>query len=205
MRRTPISPACRTGTGRSAVIVWQSAGGPISRVARRRADQGHHGREFSGDPERGGPAGLVEHINSYARRSYDQGGDGSYEDTYGHFPLHANGMVIGAPLGGRQPYPVRLYEDFDTPDKVAGWPRRARLEQSMARIPPLLGRPALPALSRACTSAWRARSSPGSTTDEDSAGGAGAFRTRGTSRWAAASTSCRCTSITGGHSPIRSA
>lgn len=65
----------------------------------------------------------VNHINSYARRHYDQPGDGSYEDIHGHAPLHANGMVIGAlgPLGGQQIYPTRLYDAFDTPEKVGPW------------------------------------------------------------------------------------
>lgn len=99
----------------------------------------------------------VEHINSYARRSYDQGGDGSYEDTYGHFPLHANGMVIGAlgPLGGRQPYPVRLYEDFDTPDKVAGWLDGLDWSNQWRASHLFWGGLHCFSFSRACTPAWR--------------------------------------------------
>lgn len=61
----------------------------------------------------------IDHVNSFAfGRS-----DGSYGDRYGHSPLHANGMVVGAlgPLGGRQAGPNRLYDPFDRADKVAAW------------------------------------------------------------------------------------
>jgi hypothetical protein len=59
----------------------------------------------------------IEHINSFACP------DGSYEDRFCHHALHANGMVVGAlgPLGGRQPYAVQAYDEFDTPEKVTRW------------------------------------------------------------------------------------
>ena len=101
------------------------------------------GENFQETPSAADRRDWVEHINSYARRPYDQGGDGSYEDTYGHFPLHANGMVIGAlgPLGDASP--IRSASTrISHPGQGGGPARRARLEQSMARIPPLLGRPA---------------------------------------------------------------
>lgn len=62
-------------------------------------------------------AEYIEHINSFAFR------DGTYTDTRNHHPLHANGQTIGAlgVLGGRQPYPVRLYADFDSPERVVSW------------------------------------------------------------------------------------
>ncbi|MGH9839772.1 MAG: hypothetical protein ACREEM_13405 [Blastocatellia bacterium] len=61
----------------------------------------------------------IAHINSYQNTSYRQT-DGAYADTFGHSSLHANGMVIGT-LGGRQKYPVRLYDEFDTAEKVVPW------------------------------------------------------------------------------------
>lgn len=66
----------------------------------------------------------TEHINSFARSNYHSWpGDGSYEDTYGHYALHANGMVIGAlgVLGGQQRWPCQLYAPFNTPEKVSVW------------------------------------------------------------------------------------
>lgn len=60
----------------------------------------------------------IDHLNSYQKAS-----DGSYFDTFGHSPLHANGLVIGALslLGGRQRYPVRLYEAFADEANVEAW------------------------------------------------------------------------------------
>jgi len=60
----------------------------------------------------------IAHINSFALR------DGTYTDLLpGHSKLHANGTVIGAlgVLGGRQPHPVSLYDDFDTPEEAVEW------------------------------------------------------------------------------------
>ncbi len=56
----------------------------------------------------------IAFINSYQHRG------GSYDDTFGHSELHANGMVISAlgPLGGKQSYYVRLYDQFDTIDEA---------------------------------------------------------------------------------------
>lgn len=64
-----------------------------------------------------------DHINSFARHEFGCAADGAYEDTLGHSPLHANGMVIGAlgVLGGRQAYPVQLYACFDRPDTIGPW------------------------------------------------------------------------------------
>jgi hypothetical protein len=60
----------------------------------------------------------VFHINSFADNS-----DGSYFDRFGHSALHANGMTIGAlgVLGGKQKYPVKLYHEFNSPEKVVPW------------------------------------------------------------------------------------
>ncbi len=62
------------------------------------------------------------HLNSFARQIHGAG-TGEYTDTFGHHPLHANGMVIGAlgPLGEKQASPVRLYEEFAAPGQVAAW------------------------------------------------------------------------------------
>jgi hypothetical protein len=60
----------------------------------------------------------INYINSFA------GEDGVYGPALrGHSDLHANGMVIGAlgPLGGKQKYPVHLYNDFNTADKIGPW------------------------------------------------------------------------------------
>lgn len=67
-----------------------------------------------------------EHINSFAVHHFHRPREGSYCDTLGHSPLHANGMVVGAlgAIGGKQKYPCRLYDGFDTPDKVAPWLER---------------------------------------------------------------------------------
>lgn len=65
----------------------------------------------------------IGHINSYAKNSFGQSTDGSYEDTFGHSTLHANGMVIGAlgVLGGKKRDPCRLYDPFSALDDVADW------------------------------------------------------------------------------------
>jgi hypothetical protein len=99
----------------------------------------------------------VDHINSYARQYYDQPGDGSYEDTYGHAPLHANGMVIGAlgSLGGQQLYPVTLYSAFDTPEKVGPWLDSLDWSNQWRSSHLFWGGLHCFSFSRACTPEWR--------------------------------------------------
>lgn len=99
----------------------------------------------------------ADHINSFARRRYDQEADGSYEDTYGHSLLHANGMVIGAlgPLGGRQAQPVRLYEEFDTPEKVRAWLDGLDWSNQWRASHLFWGGLHCFSFSRACNSDWR--------------------------------------------------
>lgn len=60
----------------------------------------------------------IEYINSFQNQE-----DGSYSDRYNHSKLHGNGMSIGAlgVLNGKQRYPVKLYNDFNTIDKVGPW------------------------------------------------------------------------------------
>jgi hypothetical protein len=62
----------------------------------------------------------INHINSFADDSLK---DGSYSDNFGHSRLHTNGMVIGALglLEGKQKYPCKLYEPFDSAAKVGSW------------------------------------------------------------------------------------
>mgnify|MGYP001547862352 CR=1 FL=1 len=71
----------------------------------------------------GARAEWSNHINSFAAHDFGGPRDGSYVDTLGHSPLHANGMVIGAlgVLGGRQAQPVRLYDSFAGPGQVGPW------------------------------------------------------------------------------------
>jgi hypothetical protein len=61
----------------------------------------------------------IQYINTY-----QQPEDGSYTNRLkNHSKLHANGMTIGAlgVLHGKQRYRVRLYEDFNTREKVIPW------------------------------------------------------------------------------------
>ncbi|PQV51517.1 hypothetical protein CLV33_101441 [Jejuia pallidilutea] len=62
----------------------------------------------------------ADHINSYIQKHQ---WDGSYFDRLGHSPLHGNGMTIGAlgVLGGKQALPVKLYDKFNSPEKVISW------------------------------------------------------------------------------------
>lgn len=97
----------------------------------------------------------IDHINSF-----QQPEDGHYEARLGHSPLHGNGMTIGAlgVLGGRQKFPVKLYEPFDTPDKVAQWLDTTvdwRAQWSGSHL--FWGGMHCFSLSRACTPAWRER------------------------------------------------
>lgn len=49
--------------------------------------------------------------------------DGSYPTFRHHSKLHANGTAVGAlgAMGGKMAHPNRLYEPFDTADKVVPW------------------------------------------------------------------------------------
>lgn len=60
----------------------------------------------------------LNYLNSFQNQD-----DGSYQILNHHSKLHANGTAVGAIglLGGRMAYPVRLYEPFDTPEKVVPW------------------------------------------------------------------------------------
>jgi len=84
-------------------------------VAQIRAIWGENFRESINETQR---KEWINHINSFADKS-----DGSYFDRFNHSKLHANGMTIGAlgVLGGKQKYPVKLYNDFNTVEKVIPW------------------------------------------------------------------------------------
>lgn len=55
--------------------------------------------------------------------TFQQPEDGSYIERLNHSKLHGNGMTIGAlgVIGGEQRYRVRLYEDFNTVEKLIPW------------------------------------------------------------------------------------
>ena len=76
------------------------------------------GEDLSSDLSNQQRTEWIHYINSFADRK-----DGSYFDRYNHSKFHANGMVIGAlgPLGGKQAYPVKLYNEFNTTTKIIPW------------------------------------------------------------------------------------
>lgn len=99
----------------------------------------------------------IDHINSFASNSFGKATDGSYFDTNGHSVFHANGMVIGAlgVLGGRQKFPCRLYEAFNTPEKVVPWLESLDWPHQWPGSHLFWGGMVCYSMSRACTPAWR--------------------------------------------------
>ncbi len=93
----------------------------------------------------------INHINSYA------GPDGTYQRYTHHSLEHANGMVIGAlgVLGGRQKYSVRLYDAFDTPEKVAAWLEKINWREQWSGSHLFWGGMHVFSMSRRCTEQWR--------------------------------------------------
>lgn len=79
-----------------------------------RCIHGEHAADL-GEPRRGEWAAYLA--------GCQQAGDGSFPLFRDHSPLHANGMAVGALgwLGGRNRHPVRLYEPFATPERIAPW------------------------------------------------------------------------------------
>ncbi len=153
-----FSRICKIAMGLSDAIAWRAASGLISTVPSTLRSSGSSWARISerhSRKRRGSPGS--DHINSFARRRYDQEADGSYEDTYGHSLLHANGMVIGAlgPLGGRQAQPVRLYEEFDTPEKVRAWLDGLDWSNQWRASHLFWGGLHCFSFSRACNSDWR--------------------------------------------------
>ncbi len=94
----------------------------------------------------------IDHINSFAQQ------DGTYgPGLKNHSPQHANGMVIGAlgALGGKQKYPVRLYDEFDTPEKVGPWLEKIDWRKQWGGSHLFWGGMHCFSMSRRCTDAWR--------------------------------------------------
>ena len=96
----------------------------------------------------------IAHINSFAEET-----DGSYSNRSGHSALHANGMVVGAlgALGGRQRYPVKLYDAFSTPDKVEPWLEKIDWVYQWGASHWFWGGMHCYSMSQACTPEWLER------------------------------------------------
>ncbi len=93
----------------------------------------------------------IDYINSFADE------DGTYHGgKQDHSRAHANGMVIGAlgPLGGRQKYPVRLYDALDTPEKVGPWLEKVDWCHQWGGSHFFWGGMHCFSMSRRCTQAW---------------------------------------------------
>lgn len=96
--------------------------------------------------------GWIDHINSYAD---DYTGDGRYKDVIPRqSPFHSNGMVIGALgyLGGKQIFPVRFYDPFDTPEKIRDWLENAEWPRQWAFG--FWGGPMMFSTSKICNKEW---------------------------------------------------
>ncbi|MFA4944584.1 MAG: hypothetical protein WC789_07775 [Lentisphaeria bacterium] len=80
--------------------------------------RGIMGEDFSTSLTAAQRAQWVAYLNSFQDPA-----DGSYQPLRHHSKLHANGTAVGAVglLGGKMAHPVRLYEPFDTPEKVVPW------------------------------------------------------------------------------------
>lgn len=132
----------RGGRGRRTDL-YSSTG-----VALMRAIMGEELTATLDEPQR---HAWIEHINSFAGAT-----GGTYFDTFGHSSFHANGNVIGAlsVLGGRQKFPVRLYDAFDTPEKVGPWLDAIDWPRQWPASHLLWGGMGCFSFSRACTPDW---------------------------------------------------
>ncbi|MBL8991795.1 MAG: hypothetical protein JNM63_00545, partial [Spirochaetia bacterium] len=83
--------------------------------------------------------------------------DGSYFDRLGHSKLHANGQVLKALglLGGKLRFPCRLYEPFDTVEKLPGFLDSLRWEKCWPQSHHIWGGAFAFSRSAKCTDAWR--------------------------------------------------
>ncbi|NJN28763.1 MAG: hypothetical protein HC819_23665 [Cyclobacteriaceae bacterium] len=88
--------------------------------------------------------------------SFQSPEDGSYSERYHHTQLHANGMTIGAlsVLGERQKYQVKLYDAFDTPDKVVPWLEQINWAKQWGASHLFWGGVHCYSLSSGCTQNW---------------------------------------------------
>lgn len=92
----------------------------------------------------------ISYINTFAQK------DGVYLGGR-HTKQHRNGMVTGAlgVLGGKQPYPVQFYEDFNTPEKVGPWLEQIDWTRLWESSHLFWGGMHCYSMSRTCTDAWR--------------------------------------------------
>ena len=106
---------------------------------------------------------LAETLSANQRRewityinTYQQPEDGRYTERYNHSKLHANGMTIGAlgVLGGRQKHPVKLYEAFNTVEKVGPWLEQINWAKQWGASHLFWGGIHCYSLSSACEPAW---------------------------------------------------
>lgn len=96
--------------------------------------------------------GWIDHINSFAQP------DGIYgPDRRKHSAEHGNGMVIAAlgVLGGRQKYPVRLYERFDSPEEIGPWLEKIDWYRQWGGSHLFWGGMHCYSMSSRCTDEWR--------------------------------------------------
>lgn len=96
--------------------------------------------------------GWIDHINTYAD---DVAGDGRYKDMIPrHSFSHGNGMVIGALgyLGGKQAFPVTLYNDFNTPEKILTFLENINWSKQWASG--FWGGPMMFSTSKYCSAKW---------------------------------------------------
>jgi len=94
----------------------------------------------------------IDYINSYAD---EVTGDGRYKDIIPrHSYFHGNGMIIGALgyLGGRQPFPVAFYDEFDTPEKMIKWLEKFNWPRQWAGD--FWGGPMMFSTSKQCSARW---------------------------------------------------
>ncbi len=92
----------------------------------------------------------IEHINSFANE------DGTYRTGIRAIE-HANGTVIGAlgALGGKQKYPVRLYDALDSAEKVGPWLEKINWKGQWSGSHVFWGAMHCFSLSSRCTPQWR--------------------------------------------------
>lgn len=98
----------------------------------------------------------TSHINSFANNDFGKATDGSYFDTNGHSSLHANGMVIGglSVLGGKQKFPVKLYDAFNSVDKIVPWLESLNWAEQWQASHKFWGGMICYSFSKQCTPAW---------------------------------------------------
>lgn len=94
----------------------------------------------------------IDYINSFALE------DGTYPGGR-HSLEHANGMVIGAlaVLGGRQKYPVSLYDEFDGPNEIEPWLEKIQWQRQWGASHLFWGGMHCFSMSAQCGDAWRGR------------------------------------------------